>query len=225
MTVEEYFGDWQYVVDLKEADRILKRLISSGKRTCPKVKDIFRAFRLCSFKDLRLVILGQDPYPQKGVATGIAFGNRPNTLEDRLSPSLITLRDSVIDYTKPHNVITFDVSLEKWEEQGVLLLNSALSCEEGKIGSHYLLWKPFISSFLTNLSKSSTGIVYVLMGNQAQRYEPYINKRYNHILKCGHPSYYARLHQSMPGEIWKEINRILIGLNGHGIKWYEEYKF
>lgn len=222
MTIQEYFGDWSDVIDLKEADRIMKRLSASNYVICPQPKDIFKSFHLCSLHSLRLVIIGQDPYPQKGVATGLAFANASNTPDNCLSPSLEVLRESVIDYTIPHGIVNFDPSLEKWEEQGVLLLNSALSCEVGKIGSHTLLWRPFITSFLTNLSKCSTGIVYVLMGSQAQSLEPYINKHFNYVIRCRHPSYYARTKTKMPKDIWQSINEILISQNGYGIEWYQE---
>ena len=223
MTIEEYFGDWSKIVDLKEADRILKSLTLSKQSICPQFKDIFRAFKLCPFKELRVLIIGQDPYPQKGIATGIAFANSPNTQEDSYSPSLEILRESVIDYTIPHRTTIFDPSLEKWESQGVLLLNSALTCQLGRVGSHSLLWRPFIKSLLTNLSKQTCGIVYVLMGTEAQSFEPYINKQFNHVIRIRHPSYYARTKTKMPSEIWQEVNNILIGQNDYGIEWYQEY--
>lgn len=223
MTIKEYFGSWSKVVDLQEADRIMYRLSKyDSSRLCPSLNNVFKAFRLCSFTDLRVVIIGQDPYPQKGVATGLAFANKNSTPPNDISPSLKILRESVINFTVPHEPITFDLDLEKWEKQGVLLLNSALSCEVGRVGSHYLLWKPFIQSLLTNLSLCSSGIVYVLMGTQAQSLESYINPQSNHILKCRHPSYYARTHTKMPSDIWIQINRILIGQNGYGINWYEK---
>lgn len=235
MTIQEYFGDWSKVVDLPEADRILKKLSASNHIICPQLKDIFKAFTLCPFNDLRVILLSQDPYPnlrllhqdsilQKiPVATGLAFANSLDTPDTKLSPSLEILKESVINYTIPHRTINFDPSLEKWETQGVLLLNSALSCELGKAGSHTLLWRPFIKSLLTNLSKYHTGIVYVLMGTVAQSFEPYINKQFNHVIRIRHPSWYARQKQRMPSDIWQEINSILIAQNGYGIEWYEEY--
>ena len=223
MTIQEYFGDWSKVVDLEEANRVIKKLSSSNHIICPQLKNIFKAFNLCPFKELRVVIIGQDPYPQKGVATGIAFANSLDTQDNSYSPSLEILRESVIDYTIPHRTIIFDPSLEKWEEQGVLLLNSALTCEVGRVGSHYLLWRPFIISLLTNLFKCSSGIVYVLMGSQAQSLEPYINKQFNHVIHIRHPSYYARTKSRMPSDVWQKINNILIGQNGYGIEWYKEY--
>lgn len=223
MTIQEYFGDWSKVIDLQEADRIIKKLSASNHIICPPLKDIFKCFRLCSLNNLRVVIIGQDPYPQKGVATGLAFANSPDTPEDSYSPSLEILRESVINYTIPHRRVTFAPDLEKWEAQGVLLLNSALSCELGRVGSHTLLWRPFIKSLLTNLSKYHTGLVYLLMGTQAQSLEPYINKQFNHVIHIRHPSWYARQRQRMPSDIWQEINTVLISQNGYGIEWFTEY--
>ena len=224
MTIQEYFGDWSKVADLSEADRILRKLSASKTVICPQLKDIFKAFRLCSLGSLRVVILGLDPYNNikrgKPVATGLAFANSPDTKE--LSPSLEVLKESVIDYTIPHRTTIFDPSLEKWEAQGVLLLNSALSCEVGRVGSHTLLWRPFIKSLLTNLSCYHTGIVYVLMGTVAQSFEPYINKQFNYVVHIRHPSWYARRKERMPSGLWKEINFILTGLNGSGIEWFTE---
>ncbi len=223
MTIQEYFGEWSKVLDLTEADRIIRKLSASNISICPQLKNIFKAFKLCSLNNLRVVILSQDPYPQKGIATGIAFANSPDTPASQYSPSLEILKESVIDYTIPHRTITFDPSLEKWEEQGVLLLNSALTCETGKPGSHSLLWRPFIKSFLTNLSTYHTGLVYLLMGTQAQSFETYINKESNHIVRIRHPSWYARQKEKMPSDIWREINSILTDINGYGIEWYQEY--
>lgn len=222
MTIEEYFGDWSKVVDLKEADRILRKLSASNRVICPQLQNVYRAFRLCPLNNLRVVILGQDPYPNK-MATGIAFANPKDTAEKDYSPSLEVLKESVINYTIPHRTTTFDPSLEKWEAQGVLMLNSALSCEVGRGGSHSLLWRPFIVSLLTKLSQYHTGLVYLLMGTQAQSLEPYINRQCNHVIRIRHPSWYARQKQRMPSDIWQEINNTLIGLNGTGIEWFSEY--
>ena len=221
MTIQEYFGDWSKVVDLHEADRIIKKLSASNHIICPQLKDIFKAFTLCPLNNLRVVVIGQDPYPQRGIATGLAFANSSDTIQ--LSPSLEILKESVINYTIPHRTINFDPSLEKWEAQGVLLLNSALSCELGRVGSHMLMWRPFMKSLLTNLSYYHTGLVYLLMGTQAQTLEPYINKQFNHVVRIRHPSWYARQKQRMPSDIWQEINSILIGQNGYGIEWFTEY--
>lgn len=229
MTIEEYFGEWKKVVDINEADRIIRKLIGLRQQICPQPKDIFKAFTLCSLSDLKVVILGQDPYDNlingKPVATGIAFGNSSDTLQCNYSPSLDVLMESVIDFTCPHQNIIFDASLEKWEAQGVLLVNSALSCQAVKKGSHSLMWRPFIRSLLTGISNHNTGIVYVLMGSEAQSFEHCINANCNYIIKTRHPSWYARMQRNMPSDLWHHINQILKSLYGQGIEWYEEYNF
>lgn len=226
MTIQEYFGDWCNVLDIPEAERITKQLASSMQPVCPSVKNLFKAFSLCPRHNLRVVILGQDPYHNihnnVPTATGIAFGNSPLTSENGYSPSLEVLKESVIDFTCPHGTITFDPSLEKWEEQGVLMLNSALSCIAGKPGSHALLWRPFMKSFLTSLSAIATGIIYVLMGTQAQSFEHCINPSCNYIFKINHPSWYARNKVPMPSTLWYTINTLLTGIYGKGIQWYKE---
>lgn len=227
MTIEEYFGDWCKVIDIAEAERITRKLASSKQLICPKLKDIFKAFKYCPLNKLRVLVLGQDPYNnlrnKEPVATGIAFANTKETCEDNYSPSLNVLKESIIDFTIPHGQINFDPSLEKWEEQGVLMLNTALTCLAGKAGSHTLVWMPFIKTLLANLSKHLTGVVYVLMGSNAEAFEPCIDKKFNHILKTKHPSWYARTNTPFPKDLWKEINEILIGQNGYGIQWYKEY--
>ena len=227
MTIEEYFGDWSQIIDLNRVNRLVKSL-KEMPDICPLHKDIFKAFHLCPLKNLRVLLLAMDPYNNKingkPVATGLAFANASDTPERLISPSLDILRESVIDFKRPHGTINFDKSLEKWEEQGVLLLNSALTCKVNQPGSHTLLWRPFIRDLLTNLSKHTTGIVYVLLGSDAKSFESYINKSFNHVLTEKHPAWYARDKTSMPSDIWRDINKILIGQNGYGIKWYQEVK-
>ena len=229
MTIEEYFGDWSKVIDTKEADKIVRRLAVGKQQVCPQIKDIFKAFTLCKLSNLKVVIVGQDPYSDlwkgKPRATGIAFANPTDTPKENYSHSLEILMESVIDFSYPHGNITFDPSLEEWEEQGVLMVNSALSCITGRPGSHRLLWRPFMASFLQNLSTYTNGIVYVLLGSQAQSFAPCISQRFNHIIKARHPSWYARNKCPMPHDLWSQIGEILIGMNGEGIQWYKEENF
>ena len=191
---------------------------------CPSIKDIFRAFKLCPYNSCRVVFIGQDPYPQRGVAQGVLFGNSSNTPENKLSPSLQIIKESVINFEIPHNFITFDPTLESWAKQGILMINSALTTEVGKIGVHMMKWRPFMIAFLKQMSMINPGIIYVLVGSQAQILEPYINKN-NYVLKIEHPAYFAKTNKKMPYHIWKDINKILYDLYGERIEWFKEEKF
>ncbi len=157
------------------------------------------------------------PYPQKGVATGILFGNNKDVPENKLSPSLQVIKESAINFEVPHNIITFDQTLESWAKQGILMINSALTCEQNKIGSHVNQWRPFISKLLKNLSNRETGIVYILFGKQAQTMKPYINEKYNDIIEIEHPAYFARTNKIMPYSVFEKMNDILYKRYGEKI--------
>lgn len=224
MQLSEYFGDWLKVIDVSELHKVVHQLniIITKKPIVPEYKDIFKAFTLCSEHDVKIVFVGCDPYPQKGVATGVLFGNKKGTLE--LSPSLEVVKESVINYEIPHAPIEFDVTLESWGKQGVLMLNSALTCEMNKVGSHVMLWRPFISKLLHNLSNNNPGLMYVLFGEQAKTFEPYINKRLNSIIKLHHPAFYARTNTKMPYWVFTELDKYMKYNYGVTIQWYKEYK-
>lgn len=227
MTIEEYFGDWMRVIDKPEAMKIMGWLKTVNPNTlCPALPNVFRAFKLCSLKDCKVVMIGMDPYSDKFMgkprATGILFGNNKDVPEDKLSPSLQVVKESAINFEIPHNIITFDQTLESWAKQGILMINSALTCELNKVGSHVNQWGPFVSKLLKNLSERETGIVYILFGRQAQTLKPYINERYNDIIEIEHPAYFARSDKIMPYSVFRQMNDILYGRYGERITLFNE---
>ena len=223
MTIDEYFGDWMKVLDRNETMKIMGWLRTINKETlCPNIKDVFKAFKLCPYNKCRVIFVGQDPYPQRGVAQGVLFGNSSDTPENKLSPSLQIIKESVINFEIPHNFITFDPTLESWAKQGILMLNSALTTEVNKIGVHMMKWRPFMIAFLKNMSLYNPGTIYVLFGSQAQILEPYINAN-NYVLKIEHPAYFARSGIKMPHQLFVDISNKVKEIYGVPIKWYEEY--
>ena len=224
MTPQEYFGDWSKVIDFNELKVVLGKLEHiNPEYLCPHPSNVFRAFKLCPYKELKVVFLGQDPYPQKDIATGVLFGNKERTPKDKLSPSLEVIKECCINYEIPHGPIDFDITLESWAKQGILMINSALTCKVNEIGSHVMLWRRFIVNLMKNLSYRETGLLYVLFGKQAQTFEPYIDSRYNHIIKVEHPAYFARAKKSMPYSVFTDINKFLKDQYGETIQWYTEY--
>lgn len=219
MGLAEYFRDWLRVIDkdvLIRNTRWLNR--QNPQELCPSYYNVFKAFSLLTLRECKVVIVGQDPYPQRGVATGLAFANKAGT-ED-LSPSLEVIKEACIDYTIPHGPIEFDCTLESWAKQGVLLLNSSLTCQVNRPGSHSLVWRPFTSKLLSNMAKETTGIIYVLMGRIAQSFYNCIDAKYNAIIECEHPAYYARKQEPMPN-IFKDINKLLKRKYNATIEWYK----
>lgn len=223
MTPQEYFGDWSKVIDFDELKVVLGKLGQiNPEYLCPHPSNVFKAFKLCPYKELKVVFLGQDPFPQKGIATGILFGNEERTPEDKLSPSLEVIKECCINYEVPHGPIDFDITLESWAKQGILMINSALTCKVNEVGSHVMLWRKFMINLIKNLSYRETGLLYVLFGGQAQTFEPYIDSRYNHIIKVEHPAYFARAKKIMPYSIFTDINKFLKDQYGETIQWYTE---
>ena len=225
MTLEEYFGRWMRVIDKRELESVLSKLGPEYKRKpiCPAQSDVFKAFKVCPYDKLKVVMLSQDPYPQKGVATGILFGNKEGTRDKDLSPSLQIIKEAAINFEIPHNCIIFDPTLESWAKQGILMINSALTVEMNKIGSHVMLWRPFTASLLKKLSENDTGIIYVLFGKQAQTFKPYINKQFNTVLEENHPAYFARTGEAMPHTVFEQISKLTKEMYGMPITWYQEY--
>ena len=225
MKLEEYFGRWMRVIDKKELLAILSKLEVEYKRKpiCPMQGNVFKAFKLCPYDDLKVVMLGQDPYPQKGVATGLLFGNKKELDEENLSPYLQIVKEAAINLEIPHKSIIFDQTLESWAKQGILMINTALTVEMNRIGSHVMLWRPFVANLLKKLSENETGIIYVLFGKQAQTFKPYINKQFNIILEENHPAYFARTETKMPSTVFNQISKLTKDKYGIPITWYTEY--
>ena len=153
--LDSVFGDWMKVLDrdmMEKYRRMLMQTTLNGISICPDGGRVFHAFRACDFNNLKVVVLGQDPYFD-GNATGLAFANDifKEGFED-LSPSLKVIRDSVLSLVDSEEMPIFDPSLESWAEQGILLLNSALTVRTNHPGSHLEAWKPFIQKVLTGIS-------------------------------------------------------------------------
>lgn len=215
--IDNYFKDWIKVINKKHLIQImgiLTNMESKGVVILPHKKFVFKAFHLCNYSDLKVVILGQDPYPQLNVATGLAFANSSNTV--KLSPSLEIIKENILR-NEPNGYL--DISLETWAKQGVLLLNSALTVEQNKIGSHTQLWEPFIKSLLINLSEINSGIIYILFGNQAKSFKQYIGKN-NYIFECYHPAYYVRNNMLADYTVFEDSNKILKENHNTKINWY-----
>lgn len=150
----------------------------------PKVDDVYKAMELTKVKNIKLVIFGQDPYFNKGEAQGIAF-SVPNDI--KRPPSLNNIFKEIC------NEFEFDMpisnSLIPLCNQGVLLLNTILTVIEGNpLSMKSIGWEKLTSNLIYNLSRSKKHVVYLLLGNSAQKLEKYIESSDNYIIKTSHPS-------------------------------------
>jgi uracil-DNA glycosylase len=212
-----YLGNWVKVINFNILNPILSLLQEeyAHKIVFPSQNNVFRAFNKCTYENLKIVILSQDPYFQKDRATGLSFANSL-IFNDDVSPSLKIIQESIrsIDKDSMQNI-----TLEHLASQGILLLNSSLTVIENQPGSHLMLWRPFISNLLAQLSINKTGIIYVLLGECAKTFKPYINKDTNIILEEKHPAYYARNNMQMPSTIFKQINMLVKAMYNTSIHW------
>lgn len=219
---------WSEVVDTKMVSEVLNKVYREDKPFCPKPENIFRAFSILPPDKVRVVLVGQDPYPQKGVATGVLFANKENTPEDKLSPSLKVIKNSLLRLLQnSEKEFNFDPTFIPLVKQGVLMINSALTVEMNKPGSHSMIWRPFISTLLRNLSNMNHNIIFVLFGSQARTFRPYINKE-NFCVELVHPAYYARAggEEQQEGEsvyegVWRSINALLTSMGENEISWIQ----
>lgn len=166
---------------------VLKRrneeLIPAGQKVTPDQEVVFRAFSECPFDQIRVVIVGQDPYHTPERATGLCFDVPKGVSAPSLTNILKEIRK---DYGKTKADTNEHSHLEHLPSQGVLLLNSALTTEEGVAGSHLDLWKPFLEQAVLGLNKKPH-LVWVLWGKNAQKLRRLINPNHD-VVEGAHPS-------------------------------------
>ena len=189
--MREELGSWREVTSeygLKDnLDSIKKKLADESllkKQIYPKSKDIFKAFELTSFEDVKVIIVGQDPYHGPNQANGLAFSVNSGT---NFPPSLLNIYkeySSDLSLSLPN-----DGDLSSWAKQGVLLLNSILTVESGHPGSHKNLgWEKFTNAIIRVLSDKKKYLVFILWGAYAQSKKVFIDSSNHHIISSPHPS-------------------------------------
>ncbi|MBS9775572.1 MAG: uracil-DNA glycosylase [Fusobacterium sp.] len=173
----------------------------------PPKKNIFSAFSLTSYSDVKVVILGQDPYHQKGQAHGLAFSVNKGI---RIPPSLLNM------YKELKDDLGFEIPnhgfLKNWAEQGVLLLNTSLTVRDSEANSHSKIgWQIFTDNIIKKLNEREKPIIFILWGNNAKSKEKFIDTSRHYILKGVHPSplsasrgFFGCKHFSKANQILKE---------------------
>ena len=157
----------------------------AGRIIYPPAADVFNAFKATEFNQVKVVILGQDPYHGAGQAHGLAFSVRPKI---DIPPSLVNiykeLADDIPGFRTPQHGC-----LQHWAEQGVLLLNTVLTVRAGQAHSHASLgWEQFTDRVITQLNEYREHIVFMLWGSHAQKKGAFIDRRRHLVLSSPHPS-------------------------------------
>lgn len=199
---------------------ILRHLMKEslqGNKFTPTVSRLFRAFVECPYDDLKVVIVGQDPYPRQGVADGIAFSCSNTHHPSQLQPSLKHIYKALEEDGIEHH---HSYDLKDWANQGILMLNSALTTQIGVAGAHFQIWEPFME-FLFDVLNQQTGLIYAFMGKNAQTLSCHIDNENNFIFKCVHPASaaYRVDNKWESGEVFKNIDETFKKQYNYAIKW------
>lgn len=190
MDTKKLHKEWVTIFEKEFSKKYFQKINSEVKNCCtkellcPKKENIFKAFEKTKFTDLKIVILGQDPYHGKDQANGLAFAVNEN---QNTPPSLRNI------FTEIKNDLNYSPktkkNLESWANQGVLLLNSSLTVRLGTANSHNNLgWDLFTNTILKEISLLKCKVVFILWGNYAQKKEVLIDFKKHLILKAPHPS-------------------------------------
>ncbi len=182
----------------------------------PAGKNIFNAFEKCSFEEVKVVIIGQDPYHGAGQANGLSF-----SVSDGIAspPSLVNIfKEIATDLGKP---IPSSGNLERWASQGVLLLNAILTVRAGQAASHHKKgWEQFTDAVIQSIANEKEGVVFMLWGKYAQDKGSKIDRQKHCILTAKHPSPMAANYGGWFGnKHFSQANHYLKGRNLQEIVW------
>jgi len=200
---KEYFiplleeSGWDIVkktVESSQFDEIIIKLVdqvNKDKRFTPIYKDIFNAFLECPYEKLKVVFVSQNPYPKLNVADGISFSCSYTKKEEPFLKYIFdeiekTVYSPLIGEKKSKLLRPgYNPDLKRWSNQGILMLNTALTSQIGKIDSHYSIWKLFMT-YLFDCLNQRNDLIFVLMGQRAEEWEIKLNN--NKIIKVSHPA-------------------------------------
>ncbi len=205
-------NDWDEVLESITSSKefyntmVLAKKEYATKTVFPPKEHIFEALKLTSYEDTKVVIVGQDPYHGTGEAHGLSFSVRPGV---RVPPSLQNIYkeiESDLGIKEPANC----GDLTKWAKEGVLLLNSILTVEKDKAGSHSALgWEMFTDSIIKKLNEKETPIVFILWGSFARSKKFYITNPIHHVVESTHPSPFSARNGFFGSKPFSKTNEFL----------------
>ncbi len=204
--------------------KILDKLLyesQDSRHWTPRISQLFRAFEECPYNELKVIMVGQDPYPHliedKTVADGIAFSCGNTRV---IQPSLKYILKEVEEQCYPQGGYEWEPDLKRWSNQGILLLNTALTTTIGKTGTHYMLWQPFIVYVLDYLSWHNPGLIYAFLGKKAQEFMGGMTEN-NYKFIATHPASaaYNNAERWDSGNLFKKISEQLKKSNNLTVTW------
>lgn len=215
-----FHNDWDLVLKEELNKEYFKNILSTvsklyeEKIIYPPKKDVFNAFRL-SYKDIKVVILGQDPYHGEGEAHGYAF----SCLKTPIPPSLKNIYKELYDDLHIEKDMTKG-DLTSWVKQGVMLLNTGLTVEKDKPNSHKNIgWSIFTDEVIKKLNERETPLVFILWGNNAREKKKFITNNKHLVIESAHPSPFSARYGFFGSRPFSKTNEFLIRNHKTPIKW------
>ena len=193
----------------------VKQERAKGKIIYPAQADIFNAFKYTPFADVKVVIIGQDPYHGPDQAHGLCFSVNPGITPPPSLQNIFQELQNDLDFSIPKNGC-----LEKWAKQGVLLLNASLTVEAGKPQSHANIgWEKFTDKVIEVLNEQKEGLIFILWGSPAQKKGQIVDPTRHTILKAPHPSPLSAYRGFFGCKHFSKTNELLRKLGKTEIDW------
>jgi len=217
-------NDWNEVIGSefeKEYYQNIRNFLKVEYRTntiYPHMKDIFNALHYTSYRDTKVVIIGQDPYHGEGEAHGLCFSVMPNI---KIPPSL---RNIYMELNKDVGCfIPNNGYLKKWADQGVLLINAVLTVQANQAASHSKIgWQTFTDTVIQVLNQREDPIVFILWGNYAISKKAFITNKHHHIIQSVHPSPLSASRGFFGSKPFSKANAFLQSVGKQPIDWQIE---
>jgi uracil-DNA glycosylase len=213
---------WQDIIDNEKEKPYYKSLKEEidkryeTSRVFPEKKNIFKAFSLSKIEDLKVVILGQDPYHGFGQAQGLSFST-PKEIKN--PPSMMNILKEIKDDLQKDSVCV-DGDLTPWAKDGVLLLNTILTVEESLPKSHHNLgWEIFTDNIIKYINDNCQDVIFLLWGSPAISKSKLIDIKKHHILTAPHPSPLSSYRGFFGCKHFSKTNEILKSLGKKEINW------
>lgn len=212
MFFEAMDQSWQHLLEPSRGllDRI-EQALSKLQNLTPNHNEIMRAFELPVAK-VRVLLLGQDPYPTQGMACGLAFANAPGTKTPQ------SLKNLVKELQSDLPGVSATADLAKWTNQGVMLLNSALTTVVGTSGAHQKIWREFIEVAITELDQARAGkLVCLSLGLEAKKLADLVE--FGEVVYAPHPSPLSAHRGFFGSKIYSRVNQALSDQGQEPIDW------
>ena len=195
----------------------VKKQRDSGVTIYPEDEQVFSAFALTPFDQVKVVILGQDPYHGPNQAHGLCFSVLPGV---KTPPSLVNIYKELAQDIDGFNIPQHG-NLQKWAEQGVLLINTVLTVEAGKAHSHkHLGWETYTDKVISALNTHKQGLVFLLWGAHAQKKAASIDRTKHHVLSGPHPSPLSAHRGFFGCKHFSATNQLLTNQGLSAIDWH-----